>query len=1030
MYFICWEGATTSRGALCLPIALDINLPPSSLCRISAGPILPLHTKLGSESAADAESGHNISNSLRLSQPENRSALKDGVGVPFSSSIPWTTERQGRRGSVDLTSLSTTPVDSSLNPATTETTQYGELDGLVVHALERLSGLRYRPSLSSPMIMDESTSSFLSAGLQRSSSARLSSPSKHMQWSHRERSHQLLLDCSSWMHLQDTLESRKNFEEHFPVVSLVLEMDMIVKEAKEKTTSGGLFSSALSFSRKNGTITKSRKIQQYVLSLRHHVVKNGPTSPFQQVLSWLSTNQQDYFTAASVALDLLHDADTLLHLWKYSDEKIDQDEEQTKLEGLLDGIAPISYIGTAEESNSQSCDLQTSTLTQLADMAVWCLAKGGFPMSKTLEKFLSRNSHYNPARACLMLAATASSAMSEDPDAVAEVMGKHRVGLSTTHAVSEVRDLVWPVRCLLQIGVARDYLPSALLLLNVAIPDELRRRTGPYVAEDSLTSSKSILPSMVLCRELATLIVGSAANAPRLLLDLIDDQTRCRFWDSLEHETKLVVSLIEIDASHTFPLVRHTEVRDWAREEMHSCLKDIDSSDGESIMTLPSSWLEKLCLACLQNAGCDLRDLTLDSSRTSFGQIERTHSSSSLAAFDDRLEEHKQILLGTRNALMEPSFREASSFLDFDLLIPCLLLLANRGAAWHVGNFVPTPILLDAVCYLAGRPSKRKDFEPEFVFDGATAMEQCVLSGNVRAGGQLVGGTNGFVLSCCDILMRELGISMEESETVMLQEKTPVEIIESLRTRQGQPKTAGPFVLGNVYRDVLWLLDEHVLSVRTYGQFETFHRRGRVDPVFASRCLFRAWLCLVMVSPTEQRIGTAWLVAWLRQKLGMFHSNIDDADAVGLESSTSISTHRLVCSAMTRALSWSTTHHSQSDEITATTVATATSSKRGIAVSLATPDPLILANMLQMESKFLIQLAQSCCGLVESVPPVVAEEVLLRQAVGEEGGLSKSSPSPITPHHPTLLRPMSSRIRRLEDRVPSYSLTTTTVAQY
>ena len=40
----------------------------------------------------------------------------------------------------------------------------------------------------------------------------------------------------------------------------------------------------------------------YILSLRQIVVENGPASPFQQVLSWLS-NREDYFTAASVALD-------------------------------------------------------------------------------------------------------------------------------------------------------------------------------------------------------------------------------------------------------------------------------------------------------------------------------------------------------------------------------------------------------------------------------------------------------------------------------------------------------------------------------------------------------------------------------------------------------------------------------------------------------------------------------------------------------------------------------------------------------
>ena len=46
---------------------------------------------------------------------------------------------------------------------------------------------------------------------------------------------------------------------------------------------------------------------------------------FQQVLSWLC-NREDYFCAASIALDLLHDADSLFHLWKHA-EKIDEEDE-------------------------------------------------------------------------------------------------------------------------------------------------------------------------------------------------------------------------------------------------------------------------------------------------------------------------------------------------------------------------------------------------------------------------------------------------------------------------------------------------------------------------------------------------------------------------------------------------------------------------------------------------------------------------------------------------------------------------------
>jgi hypothetical protein len=133
----------------------------------------------------------------------------------------------------------------------------------------------------------------------------------------------------------------------------------------------------------------------YILTLRQLVVQNGPASPFQEVLAWLS-DQEDYFTAASIALDLLQDTDTLFHLWQNA-EKIDEVDEQTKLEGLLDGIVPLDEDYFSEDKSNFN-----PTLVQLADMTVGCLIKGGLCMSKTLKKFLNQNKYYDPARACLM----------------------------------------------------------------------------------------------------------------------------------------------------------------------------------------------------------------------------------------------------------------------------------------------------------------------------------------------------------------------------------------------------------------------------------------------------------------------------------------------------------------------------------------------------------------------------------------------------------------------------------------------------
>jgi hypothetical protein len=627
---------------------------------------------------------------------------------------------------------------------------------------------------------------------------------------------------------------------------------------------------------------------RYTLTLRQMVVDNGPASPFQQVLSWLVENE-DYFTAASIALDLLKDAESLCHLWKNAD-KIDEVDQQIKLEGLLDGVVPIRE-GFPEDNHTA-----TATLVQLADMTVACLTKGGFPMSTTLQKFLRNNEYYDPSRACLMLVATTASALSEDPNSVSVVMRNDPRNPSFDN-------LLWPLRCLLEIGVTRGYLSTALLLLNSTIPDELRRRPIQY--PNSLT-----VPAMDLTERLVASIIACDGGAAELLLNLVDDISRCRYWQSLDHGTRLVLSLIDIERK--YPLLRHIEVRSWAREQLHKCLRSEKSADVNVSDIMPTDWLRKLCVACLQNACCAVNNFEIHKAPPEPAAATRELNS------EDGLEEHKAEILNVRNALVSSP---GSGGVDFDLLIPCLLLLQIRGVHWNDDNYVSTQSILDATCYLAGRHTTND--EPAFVFDGRSVMRQCALAGNVGAGANLIGGKNGFVLSCCDILINELGTDMDDTEAFFLSDSLSPGIVQTACN-------SAPFEIGDAHRQLLWLLDEHVLIVKTFGEFDTRHIRGKVDPVFCSRSILRAWLCL---SYGDKRNGVNWLINYLRRRLDMCD---------GLRPSP----HRLPCAALCRALFWS-----------------------------ADGTTNLLCAQLDMDMTFLVQLALSCCGLVESVPPAVAEEM-------------------------------------------------------
>lgn len=96
------------------------------------------------------------------------------------------------------------------------------------------------------------------------------------------------------------------------------------------------------------------------------------------MLGWLC-QQRDYYTAASVALSLLDDAEAVYELCGIPRSL---EESMYHHKGLIDGIKPLfrdSALGVVSE-----------TLVSLADMAVACLIKGGSCMSTTLEGFLAR----------------------------------------------------------------------------------------------------------------------------------------------------------------------------------------------------------------------------------------------------------------------------------------------------------------------------------------------------------------------------------------------------------------------------------------------------------------------------------------------------------------------------------------------------------------------------------------------------------------------------------------------------------------
>lgn len=960
IYFICWDGATTMDGAYVKEMGHPLPSTVSSIAHGSVCHVLPVD-----------------------------SAEVDTTPTTNDSTEPKSVKPTG--GPFDRTQLRF-PFPPSL-------TNNGIDTDLIVQAIEGLSNPHVYASLQSTA-SNYSLRPDQKMGLDSSFIVSRSDIGTTAPLSYKEKSERLLQHCSSWTQLQGTLDDRVmlaqrgkiHFAVHLPV--------------NRTSTSPLTIALSIVLEPLLGLRVGADDTPMYLFTLRRVVVANGPGSPFQQILAWLA-KRDDFFTAASVALDLLQDRKCLLQLWKDAD-LIGADLEDTSLEGLLDGIIPIDA-----KPHSHSASQETATMAHLADMTVGCLIKGGGVMSGTLRTFLSKNESYDPARASLMLAATTAIALSGDPSLVAAVAGTVS-GKSTAINVF-YGDLLWPVECLLQIGISRNYLDTALLLLSVTIPDELRNRAR--LGQSSLQEAvhhvpTTTAPNMEMTKVLVSLIVTSDTAALDMLFDLEDGESRLRYWPSLDHETRLTLSLIEIEEA--FTLLRHPEVRTWVREVLNLEIEQSSATgtgykDSFSPM-LPTAWLQRLCVACLTNGGCDLTDFEIDdglealmtSSELSQTDAAHDHDPATLMmaasergnltfehdhdVHDDGLKKHRLEIIETRNALMpklhsHPNDSTPAYSLDFDLIVPCLLLLHSRNAPWmpqtlertrdqsqgtsestplHVKkpNFASTQTMLDATCHLAGR---RATFEAKTIltlakkndhgddesnlfasFDSRTAMRQCFLSKNVSAGASLIGGKNGLILHVCDVLMQELGVSMAQAESYLLDDQL------NLRMVKGRTTDHDMFKLSPAHWKLLWLLEEHVLSITTYGQFETVHMRGRVDPVFASRSIFRAWLSICV---GNRQAASKWMSSWLGRRLEIVDFSNTDGGRPERYATRTVVGHRLACAALARSLIWP--------------------SRNGdfLAGHIADEDEYVpLGRKMGMDRKLLIGICQACIGLVESVP--------------------------------------------------------------
>jgi hypothetical protein len=628
------------------------------------------------------------------------------------------------------------------------------------------------------------------------------------------------------------------------------------------------------------------------LSLRSNVCRSVVSSSFEEIIEWLCS-RDDYHTAACIALSLLDDKEGMFDV--HGDNSNACELGESPFEGILDGI-------TVPTRN-------TDTFMKLSNITISCLVNGGPVMTHTLDNFLGRNKYYDASVACQILVDCTVNTIA---DLSASDMS-HLAPYSYNPLASQGHAL-WPIQCLLRVAVSKNCMETALEMLNKNIPDILRHRCLKLSADTDTNSYRSCLS---LSKSIIGMILAASNDSASYLMQIVEEGTSKCFWDSLDDETRTSLSLLSVQGK--YPLLREVEVREWVLDSLHKATGLLERSYHQAINEFPpSEFLRGICSGVTCNSGCDF-------SKSIFITTELTQDD-----FHDSTQEKEDDLFEyiSTNSL-------GSGGMDYDLLIPSLLLLKKRETYWFTNQIIPLQSILNVVCDLAGRPSVG---EERFTTNLSALMKQCVLMENPLAAANLIGGLNGMILKCVNTLVVEAGITILEAENYLLGSEPNDE--NQLALNGLTENRVDDFNLTEGHKLLLSLFEKHVLAVRKFGEFAQKNTRGHVNPVIAARMCFKSWFYLARKFPESG----PWIEKWLSERLN-------------LDIETKTSKLRLPSAALIRALLW--------DEVSIDIKEEAHPSQMGLSLGFS--------------KSFLISLARSSCGLLESVPPSVA-----KKPVGED----------------------------------------------
>lgn len=576
--------------------------------------------------------------------------------------------------------------------------------------------------------------------------------------------------------------------------------------------------------------------------------------------------------------------------------------------------------------------------------------------------------------------------------------------------------------------------PSGLLKLqdNYFISENMREKSRCYW--DSLDQEAKLVFSLIHVRN------GNYNHYPMLrehevrhwvFLFLINEIWKATRSDEIQTEEDTIL------LKQLFPgwIVQYVITRQKIDEGTFDGNNDYSPMSGQ----VSTKWLQDLVMGCMENSCNSWKSLIIkiedeptphpepSSGENSNDNNTNTNVSSSTSVDDDGLEEIRrkkdyiQTCISSRETeavLLSPSYIGEvtinsgwGSIMDFELLIPALLTLELRGEKWHENTnswICSTQDLLNEVCDLVGRASSYPDEENnpiDNINNNMTiVMQLCAISENVIAASNFIGGKDGLVLECSDILMKHYRfhyqnsvISMKNTESFLLEETTYEQFFQKITNSSintmGQTQRLNAFRLTDGHRHLLKLLEDYVLGVQRYGEFDNhLSRKEQIGPVFAARVILRTWVGITPVVDLSVEQGgkeflfsasasSDWLVQWLRQKLGFASKQPEqnqeqNEQIVSTDEITAaqiaqppMRKKRLASAALARALFWGSTYEESSEDGENKGAGQEESGR-------STNTNTIIAESLKLDQSFLIELSLACCGTVECLPKSLAVNII------------------------------------------------------